>query len=172
MIERNHFRTSLVGQRLRLCAPNAGGPGSIPGQRTKIPQLQLRACIKVKVTQACATLCDPMDLYSPWNSPGQNTGEGSPSLLQGIFPTQGSNPGLLHCRRVLYQLSHQGSPRMLECSLSLLQWIFPTQEANWGLLHCRQIFYPLSYQEAQRVPTRCNEYGRSRMLQLRHSATE
>ena len=53
-------------------------------------------------------------LYSPWNSPGQNTGMGSHSLLQGIFPTQGSNPGLLHCRRILYQLSHKGSPRILE----------------------------------------------------------
>jgi len=46
---------------------------------------------------------------SPWNSPGQNTGVGSCSLLQRIFPTQGSNPGLPHCRQILYQLSHQGS---------------------------------------------------------------
>ena len=52
--------------------------------------------------------------YSPWNSPGQDTGVGSLSLLQGIFPTQGSNPGLLHCRRILYQLSHKGSPRILK----------------------------------------------------------
>ena len=56
----------------------------------------------------------PHGLYSPWNSPGQNTVVGSCSLLQGIFPTQGSNPGLLCCRRTLYQLSHQGSPRILE----------------------------------------------------------
>ena len=48
--------------------------------------------------------------YSPWNSPGQNTGVGSLSLLQGIFPTQGSNPGLLHCMQILYQLRHYGSP--------------------------------------------------------------
>ena len=53
-------------------------------------------------------------LYSPWNSPVQNTGVGSLSLLQGIFPTQGLNPGLLHCRWILYQLSHKGSPRILE----------------------------------------------------------
>ena len=53
-------------------------------------------------------------LYSPWNSPSQNTGVGSLSLLQGIFPTQGSNLGLPHCRRILYQLSHKGSPRILE----------------------------------------------------------
>ena len=46
-------------------------------------------------------------LYSPWNSPGQNTGVGSLSLFQGIFPNQGSNPGLPHCRWILYQLSHQ-----------------------------------------------------------------
>ena len=50
-------------------------------------------------------------LYSPWNSPGQNTGVGSHSLLQGIFPTQGLNPGLLHCTQILYRLSHQGSPQ-------------------------------------------------------------
>ena len=51
---------------------------------------------------------------SPWNSPCQNTGVGSLSLLQGIFPTQGSNPGLPYCRQILYQLSHKGSPRILE----------------------------------------------------------
>ena len=49
-------------------------------------------------------------LYSTWNSPGQNTGVGSCSLLRGIFPTQGLNPGLPHFRWILYQLSHQGSP--------------------------------------------------------------
>ena len=54
------------------------------------------------------------ELYSPWNSPGQNTGVGSLSLLQRIFPTQGSTPGLPHCRRTVYQLSHKGSPRVLE----------------------------------------------------------
>ena len=52
----------------------------------------------------------PHGLHSPWNSPGQNTGVGSLSLLQGIFPIQGSNPGLLYCRQILYQLSHKGSP--------------------------------------------------------------
>ena len=57
----------------------------------------------------------PHGLYSPWNSPGQNTGMGSHSLLQRIFPTQGLNPGLQHCRRILYQLSHQVSPRILLC---------------------------------------------------------
>ena len=54
-------------------------------------------------------------LHALFDSPGQNTGVGSLSLLQGIFPIQGSNPGLLHCRRILYQLSHKQSPRILEC---------------------------------------------------------
>ena len=49
-------------------------------------------------------------LLCPWDSPGKNTGVGCHSLLQGIFLTQGWNPGLLHCRQILYRLSHQGSP--------------------------------------------------------------
>ena len=64
--------------------------------------------VKLKVAQLCLNLCNPMD-YSPWNSPGQNTGVGSLFLLQGIFPTQGSNPDLLQCRQIIYQLSHKGS---------------------------------------------------------------
>ena len=66
-----------------------------------------------EVNKSCSVesyFLQPHGLYSPWNSPGQNTGGGSLSLLQGIFPTQGSNPGLPHCRRILYQLSHNGSP--------------------------------------------------------------
>ena len=58
--------------------------------------------MKVKVAQSCPTL-RPQGLQSPWDSPGQNTGVGSLSLLQEIFPTQGSNPDLPHCRRILYQ---------------------------------------------------------------------
>ena len=83
----------------------------------------------------------------PQSSPGQKTGVGSPPLLQGIFPTQGLNPGLPQCGQILYQLSHKGSPKILEwVSLSLLQRIFPTQASNRGLLHCRQILYQLRYQ--------------------------
>ena len=58
-------------------------------------------------------LCDssrPHGLYSPWSSPGQNTAAGSLSLLQVIFPTPGLNPGLQHCRWILYQLSHKEGP--------------------------------------------------------------
>ena len=61
--------------------------------------------VKVKAIQSCLSLCEPMDC-SPWNSPGQNTGVGSLSLLQCIFPIQESNQGLLHCRGILYQLSY------------------------------------------------------------------
>ena len=92
----------------------------------------------------------PHGLCSQWNSLGQNTGVRSLSLLQGIFPIQGSKTGLSHCRRILYQLSHKGSPRILE-GLSLLQWIFLTQESNWGLLHCRQILYQPSHQGSPRI---------------------
>ena len=56
----------------------------------------------------------PHGLYSSWNSPGQNTGVASLSLLQGIFPDQGWNPSLPNCRWNIYQLSHKGSPRILE----------------------------------------------------------
>ena len=88
----------------------------------------------------------PHGLYSPWNFPGQNTGVGSLSLLQGIFPTQESYWGLPHCRWILYQLSHKGSPRILEwVGYPLSRGIFPTQESNQSLLHCRWILYHLSY---------------------------
>ena len=56
-----------------------------------------------------SNILQPHVLYSPWNSPGQNTGVGSLSLLQGFFPTQGLNRGLLHFRQILYQLNYQGS---------------------------------------------------------------
>ena len=71
------------------------------------------------VAQSCLTLCNPMDCSLPGSSvhgdsPGKNTAVGCHSLLQGMFPTQGSNPALPHCRWILYQLNHQGSPRILE----------------------------------------------------------
>ena len=76
----------------------------------------------------------PHELYSPWNSPGQNTGVGSLFLLQGIFPNQGSNSGLPHCRQILYQLSHQGSPRLYRKRfLSVDWWWVSTPLHNSGL---------------------------------------
>ena len=76
----------------------------------------------------------PGRLLCPWDSPGKNTGVGCHALLQDVFPTQGSNPGVLHCKKIIYRLSHQGNPR-------ILQWVaypfsrgnFPTKELNWGL---------------------------------------
>ena len=100
----------------------------------------------------------PCRLYSPWNSPGGSTGVGSLSLLQGIFPTQGSNPRLPQCRQILYHLSHQGSLRILEwvaypfsrgSSLPRNQtrvfWIldgfftnWTIREAHWVLYQCKK----------------------------------
>ena len=76
---------------------------------------------------------------------------GSLSLLQGIFLTQGSNPGLPHCRQILYQLSHKGPPRILKwvacpfCSGSA----FPTQESNPGLLTAEGFITGGAIREAQ-----------------------
>ena len=94
----------------------------------------------VTESESCSVVSDslqPHGLYSPWNSPGQNTGVGS--LLQGIFPTQGSNPGVSHCRWIFYQLSHQGSPRILE-------WVaYPVSSvSSWLALQADSL--PLSYQ--------------------------
>ena len=71
-------------------------------------------CEIVSLSVVSMTLCNPMDcspsrLLYPWNPPGKNTGVGSHSLLQGIFPTQGLNLGLLCCRQILYHLSPQGN---------------------------------------------------------------
>ena len=78
------------------------------------PLYIMRVVNKSESRSVMSNYLQPHELYSPWNSPGQNTGEGSLSLLQGMFPTQGLNPGLLHCRQVLYQLNHKGSSRILE----------------------------------------------------------
>ena len=74
-------------------------------------------CVRAQLLQSCLTLCDPMDC-SPLgssdrgDSPDKNTGVGSHALLQGIFPTEESNPGFLHFRQILYHLSHQGSQKL------------------------------------------------------------
>ena len=67
-----------------------------------------------KMACECESCSVVSDSVTTWNSPGQNAGVGSHSLLQGIFPIQGSNPGLPHCRQILCQLSHKGIPRILE----------------------------------------------------------
>ena len=79
--------------------------------------------------ESCPTRCNPMDWSPPCssvhgNSPGKNSGVCCHALVQGIFPTQGLNPGLPHCWRILYCLSHQGNPRILE-------WvIYPLLQGN------------------------------------------
>ena len=95
--------------------------------------------------QLFVTPCDP--LYTSRNSPSQNTGVGSLSHLQGISPTHGLSTGLLHCRQILYQLSHKESPRILE-------WVaYPfSRESSWPRkwtgVSCivSGFFYQLSYQ--------------------------
>ena len=92
----------------------------------------------------------PHGLYSPWNSPGQNTGVGSLSLLQGIFLTQGS---CIAGRFFYLSAEPQGKPKNTGVgSLSLLQQIFLAQELNWGLLYCRWILYQLSSQGSPPYP--------------------
>jgi len=89
---------------------------------------------EVKVAQLCLTLCDPMN-YSPWNSPGQNTGVRSLSLLQGIFPTLGLNPGLPNCRQILNHLSHKGSLRVDELVINTnytrWTWVWVNSRSWW-----------------------------------------
>ena len=126
---------------------------------------------KGKVAQSCPTLCD-----SPWNSPGQNTGVGSLPLLQGIFPIQGSNPGLPHYRQIFYQLSHKGSPRILKwvaypfCSRSSqpknqtrVSCITDRFLTNWAIREAQKVKF------AQSCPTLCNpmDYTVDGILQAR-----
>ena len=97
------FQTDLEG------ASDWSVPPSDPRDRNSQPCM--RTC---SVTQPCRTLCDPMDCSPAGSSvhgdpPGKNTGGGCHALLQGIFPIQGLKPSLLHCRSILYCLSHKGS---------------------------------------------------------------
>ena len=74
-------------------------------------------CCSISSSECCSVVSNSLQhhgLYSPWNSPGKNTGMSCHALLQGIFPTQGSKPGHLHCKWILYCLSHQRSPKTLE----------------------------------------------------------
>ena len=115
----------------------------------------------MKVSQSGPILCKPWTVafrpFCPWNSPGQNTEVGSLSLLQRIFPTLGSNLGLLHGRQILLPAEPQGKPKNTGVgSLSLFQGNFPTQESNQGLLHCRQILYQLSYEGSPKSKSLCH----------------
>ena len=103
------------------------------------------------VAQLSLTLCDLMDCSPPCpfvhgDFPGKNTGVGFQALLQGIFPPQGSKPGLQHCRWILYHLSQQGSPRILErVAYPFSNGTSQPRNRTGVLLHCRWIPYQLSY---------------------------
>ena len=85
----------------------------------------LRPCVRNKGDIRWNCAIQPYMLYSPWNSPHQNTGVGSCFLLQGIFPTQGLNPRLPHCRQILCQPSYQGIPNHICCT-------------NWNFFNCKK----------------------------------
>ena len=89
----------------------------------------------------------PHGLYHPGNSPGQNTGVGSFSLLQGTLPKSGIKPRSPALQADSLPAEPQVKPKNTGVGgVSVLQQIFPTQEWNWGLLHCRWILYQLSYE--------------------------
>ena len=101
-------------------------------------------------SESCSVVSDslqPHGPYSPWNSPGQNIGEGSLSFSRGSSQLRGIEPRSPTLQADSLPAEPQGKPKNTGVgSLSLLQWIFLTQESNWGLLHCRWILYQLSYQ--------------------------
>ena len=112
------------------------------------------------VAQSCATVCDPMNCSLPGssvhgNSPGKNTAVYCHALIQGIFPTQVLNPGLPHCKWILYQLSHKGSPWMWELhykeSWAPKNWCFFTAVLE------KTLESPLDCKEIQPVHPRGNQ---------------
>ena len=138
------------GQRNRIKWANTRVPVSLPGWRKVLKTLSESESRSIAPDSLWSH-----GLYSPWNSPGQNTGVGSLSLLQGIFPTQGSNPGFPHCNLILYQLSHKGSPlktlrqvvfQMLSGGQMWLVLSIPNYKSNqnqrnatfwvWGICFC------------------------------------
>ena len=106
-----------------------------------IRKFLLNHCVCL-VAQSCLTLCNPMDCSLPsssvhGDSPGKNTGVGCQALLQGIVPTQGLNPGLLHCRWILYRLSHQGSWWLTINRTE--QTLMTTYDKGYKLYKCRKV---------------------------------
>ena len=99
---------SPLGDRMQIQS------GDYSCSSTSVSPLLTKHSATLYSSMSFAIRYDHVILFCSWNSLGQNTGVGSLSLLQGIFPTQGLNPGLPHCTQVLYQLSHKGSLRILE----------------------------------------------------------
>ena len=101
-------------------------------------------------------------LYSPWNSPGQNTGVRYSPNSPGDLPNPGIEPRSPTLQVDSLPAEPQGKPKNTGVgSLSLPQWIFLTQESNWGPLHCRQILYQLSYQESSIIYQKQTKVGLS-----------
>ena len=107
------------------------------------------------VAQSYLTLCDPVDCSPPGSSvhgdsPGRNTGVGCHALLQGIFPTQGSNPGLPHCRQILYHQSHVAGlifhPKFtLPLNLEIKSWVRGSEGKNDFKLQTCTFFSPFEF---------------------------
>ena len=95
-------------------ACNAGEEGSVPGSGRSSAEKNKNPLQKVKVAQSCPTLCHPIDYTVHGTLQARILEWVDFPFSGGIFPTQRSNPGLPHCRQILYQLSHKGSPRILE----------------------------------------------------------
>ena len=98
----------------KVHSPNVGQTDFVPIQGTEIKRSHLSFTVLNVSRSVVSNSLWPHGLYltrllCPWDYPSKNTGVGCHSFLQGIFPTQGSNSGLLHCRQILYHLSHQGS---------------------------------------------------------------
>ena len=96
--------------------------------------------------------CSPPGSSVHGDSPGKNTGVGYHDLFQGIFPSQGSNPSLLHCRWILYKLSHKGSPGILEWVAYPFPGDPPHPGIEPGYPALQQILYQLSYQGSPLYP--------------------
>ena len=104
---RNIIKASTVGSAGLHCQGSNADPALCILIDVKVKVFQSRPTLRPRRLQPARCLC-------PRNSAGNNTGVGSCSFLQGILPTQGSNPGLPHCRWILYRLSHDRGPRKLE----------------------------------------------------------
>ena len=112
------FKGIQVELELSTFAYWGKGSGHIDGNIWKILHYLNHGKVKSENCSVMSNSLRPHGRYSPWNLPGQNAGMGSLSLLQGIFPTQGQNPGLPHCRWIPYQLSQRGAQTMVKKRLN------------------------------------------------------
>ena len=126
----------------------------------------LSESVKVLAIQSCPTLCDTRDCSPPSsscprNSPGKNTGMGCHSLLQGIFLTQGQNPGLLHCRQIPYHLSQKATPILQDAEGSSLIFVFQRRRRKKGKMRA-------SSQMTQLPSNECSHKSSQLLLFMSH----